>query len=324
MKRVSFLTLSLIIVCFALLLPVSLNVQAQRGNSSSDRPSSGTQQPSRPTNNPSSSPSRQSNPAPQQSQNQPRSNPAPSQSDRQSSPQRQQQAPSSSNNRPAPPSDNRQQVPSNRQQAPSNNRQQTPSTNRQQVPSHHRPAPPSNRPNPPSSNRQSHSTYRPSFHGTSYTHRTVVRHHAPRTVYVLPVGYRPYRYMGVSYSFYNGFYYRPYSGAYIMCRPPAGFVITAVALRTVVLSPVIFNPTVVVYRQPQYYYSQGTFYVRKSSTEYRVVGPPIGAMVYEIPYDYEEFILDGQTYYKVDDTYYAPVFVDGDWMYEVVGKEVRR
>jgi hypothetical protein len=53
------------------------------------------------------------------------------------------------------------------------------------------------------------------------------------------------------------------------------------------------------------------------------VGPPIGAVVESIPNDCEEFILDGQTYYKVDDTYYRAIYIDGVLMYEVVGKEVK-
>jgi len=162
----------------------------------------------------------------------------------------------------------------------------------------------------------------PSFNNNKYPNRTVVNYYPPKTVHVLPVGYRSYRYGGVSYSFHNGYYYRYYGGTYMICRPPVGFVITAVSLRTVSLTPVIFTPAI-MYAQPQYYYSQGTYYVKSYPNQYRVMSPPIGAQVPYIPEDCEEFILYGVTYYKVDDTYYTPVFVNGRIMFEVVGKEIR-
>jgi len=53
-----------------------------------------------------------------------------------------------------------------------------------------------------------------------------------------------------------------------------------------------------------------------------VVNPPIGAIVESIPTDCEEFVLNGKTYYKVDETYYRAIYINGTYKYEVVGKEV--
>jgi len=107
----------------------------------------------------------------------------------------------------------------------------------------------------------------------------------------------------------------------MVCRPPLGFVIAAAILNTAILAPVIFHPTV-TYAHPQYYYSGGTFYVQNSNNEYEVVNPPIGAIVESIPTDCEEFVLNGKTYYKVDETYYRAIYINGTYKYEVVGKEV--
>ena len=305
MKKVSFLTVVLFAASFALVFAASLSLQAQRGQQQTPASDRGTQpQSSRPSTQ-------------QQPQQQAPSNARPSS-----------QTPS--NNNAATPQNSRpstqQQQP--QQQAPSNARpsSQTPPSN---------PAPPNSRPsqsNSPSRtstppNSRPDNTYyqpaasKPNFSSNKYPNRTIVHYHTPKTVHVLPVGYRTYRHSGVTYSFHNGYYYRPYGGTYVICRPPVGFVITAVSLRTVALTPVIFTPAIMYY-QPQYYYSHGTYYIKNSYSQYRVVSPPIGAQVPYLPEDYEEFILYGNTYYKVDDTYYAPVFVNGRIMFEVVGKEI--
>lgn len=174
----------------------------------------------------------------------------------------------------------------------------------------------------------------------------VVRPYKPHYIRVLPSGYRPYAYRGINYSFYGGIYYRPYGNTYIVCRPPVGFIIATAAITTAAIvavsiaasqnatnnqpaqqsqntdnSATTSAPTTV--NQAQYFYSEGTFYVKKSDEEYEVVSPPIGAQVPAIPEDCEESIIDGKTYYKVDDTYFKTVVVAGKPMFEVVGKEVK-
>jgi hypothetical protein len=236
----------------------------------------------------------------------------------------------SNNQRPAPSSSQYNNGGSHRSgyQQPQNNQRQTP----QATPQNNNSSPRNNnqnyhQPQKPAQNSHTHhqSTYNHGSYNTPnqrYNNRTVVHHYTPKTIYNLPTGYHRHHHHGTTYSYYNGFYYRPYNNYYVVCRPPRGFVIGAAYLRNVSLRPVIYAPTV-TYTYPQYYYSEGTYYVQKSTTEYEVISPPIGAIVESIPNDCEEFVLDGQTYYKVDDTYYKVTYIDGVLMYEVVGKEVK-
>lgn len=73
----------------------------------------------------------------------------------------------------------------------------------------------------------------------------------------------------------------------------------------------------VVYRNVTYYYDDGTFYTPRQK-DYVVVNPPIGARVAELPSNYEEIVLDGYVYYKVDNVYYKEVIVSGYIWYEVI------
>lgn len=67
-----------------------------------------------------------------------------------------------------------------------------------------------------------------------------------------------------------------------------------------------------------YYYYNGTYYDEYESS-YRVVAPPVGAIVESIPEGYETIVIDGETYYKVDDVQYKPVVQDnGEIWYEVI------
>ncbi len=45
-------------------------------------------------------------------------------------------------------------------------------------------------------------------------------HYFGYRVHVLPAGYRRISHWGIDYYYYGGVYYRPYAGAYIVCRPP--------------------------------------------------------------------------------------------------------
>ena len=49
-----------------------------------------------------------------------------------------------------------------------------------------------------------------------------------------------------------------------------------------------------------------------------MIEAPIGALVDEIPEDYDEIVLGGQTYYQVEDTLYKPTIIDGKLHFEVV------
>ena len=53
----------------------------------------------------------------------------------------------------------------------------------------------------------------------------------------------------------------------------------------------------------RYYYCDGVFYHR-DRREYVVVVPPVGAVVNEIPYDFEPVVIRGVTYYVHHGTYF--------------------
>ena len=70
----------------------------------------------------------------------------------------------------------------------------------------------------------------------------------------------------------------------------------------------------------EYYYEDGVFYVYNSKGRYEVIVPPAGALVDELPDDYDVIVLNGVEYYKVDDTVYRLVLVDGIPALEVLGQ----
>ena len=47
-------------------------------------------------------------------------------------------------------------------------------------------------------------------------------HYFGYRVHVLPPRYRRITHWGIDYYFYEGIYYRPYGGVYVICRPPFG------------------------------------------------------------------------------------------------------
>ena len=72
-----------------------------------------------------------------------------------------------------------------------------------------------------------------------------------------------------------------------------------------------------------YYYQNGVFYVLDADGQYRVILPPAGAIVEELPDDMKKIRLDGEVYYQVDDTIYQQVKIDGLKYYEVLGQLYR-
>ena len=61
-------------------------------------------------------------------------------------------------------------------------------------------------------------------------------------------------------------------------------------------------------------------YIVNSNGQYEVIVPPAGALVEELPDDYDTITLDGVDYYKVDDTVYRTTLVDGKPYLEVLGQ----
>ena len=69
-----------------------------------------------------------------------------------------------------------------------------------------------------------------------------------------------------------------------------------------------------------YFYQDGVFFTKDKNGKYVTIVPPAGALVQELPDDYEVVTLDGEEYYKVDDTVYKLTIVDGTPYFEVLGQ----
>ena len=74
------------------------------------------------------------------------------------------------------------------------------------------------------------------------------------------------------------------------------------------------------YANEPYYYQDGVFYRVNAAGQYEVIVPPAGALVGELPDDYETITLGGQEFYKVDDTVYRLTLVNGVPQLEVLGQ----
>ena len=70
----------------------------------------------------------------------------------------------------------------------------------------------------------------------------------------------------------------------------------------------------------RYYYQDGVFYIINSSGQYVTIVPPAGALVETLPDDYQVIVLNGDTYFQVDNTVYRTVVVDGAPLFEVLGQ----
>ena len=70
----------------------------------------------------------------------------------------------------------------------------------------------------------------------------------------------------------------------------------------------------------EYFYDDGVFFTKGADGKYTVIVPPAGAQVTVLPDDYETVTLDGKEYYKVDDTIYEIVIVDGTAYFQVLGQ----
>lgn len=70
----------------------------------------------------------------------------------------------------------------------------------------------------------------------------------------------------------------------------------------------------------EYYYEDGVFFIKDKDGKYVTIVPPAGALVQELPDDYDTVIIDGDEYYKVDDTVYRITIIDGSPYFEVLGQ----
>jgi hypothetical protein len=113
------------------------------------------------------------------------------------------------------------------------------------------------------------------------------------------------------HGYYGHGFGRPYYGYYNYYRPYLGFS----------LSVLPFGYYPFFYGDAQYYYSSGLYY-RQYENEYKVVVPPVGAEVPELPKDAQEVTINGQTYYEYKGVYYSPVEkADGKTAYIISGKD---
>ena len=69
-----------------------------------------------------------------------------------------------------------------------------------------------------------------------------------------------------------------------------------------------------------YFYQDGVFYVQDKNGEYKVIIPPAGALVEALPEDFDMVTLNGEEYYKVDDTVYRVIVSEGKPYFEVLGQ----
>ncbi len=70
----------------------------------------------------------------------------------------------------------------------------------------------------------------------------------------------------------------------------------------------------------EYFYQDGVFFIKDKDGKYVTIVPPAGALVSELPDDYDTITLDGEEYYKVDDTVYKLTIIDGSPYFEVLGQ----
>ncbi len=70
----------------------------------------------------------------------------------------------------------------------------------------------------------------------------------------------------------------------------------------------------------EYFYQDGVFFTKDKNGKYVTIVPPAGALVGELPDDYDTITLDGEEYYKVDDTVYKLTIIDGSPYFEVLGQ----
>ena len=70
----------------------------------------------------------------------------------------------------------------------------------------------------------------------------------------------------------------------------------------------------------EYYYEDGVFFIKDKDGKYVTIVPPAGALVQELPDDYDTVTIDGDEYYKVDDTVYRITIIDGSPYFEVLGQ----
>ena len=149
-------------------------------------------------------------------------------------------------------------------------------------------------------------------------------------------------YRGNTYYHFNNVWYRPYNDYYVVCRPPFGTLLAADLIADMVwtIAKISYydnlnQPKAKVARNlaynlglaqtyadqsSTYYYQDGVFYSIAPDGHYYVIVPPAGALVEELPDDFETVYMDGQEYFRVDDTLYQLTISEGKPYFEVLGQ----
>ncbi len=96
---------------------------------------------------------------------------------------------------------------------------------------------------------------------------------------------------------------------------------------------VVVNPpaeiNVVTVGDAEYGYSNGAYYAAEAPAEdkgdptFKVIAPPIGATVTELPEDAEKTSAGGQDYFVYNDTWYQPFYSGSNAVYVVVETQPR-
>lgn len=127
------------------------------------------------------------------------------------------------------------------------------------------------------------------------------------------VGHRPPAYRPLpNYHYRPGYgFHRPYYGFYNYYRPFIGVRINVL--------PFGYYP---FYYGPDRFYYSGGFFYRQYDDGYRVVVPPVGAEVPDIPKEAKVIVINGQTYYEYKGVYYnTTTDANGKTIYVVAGKD---
>ncbi len=188
-------------------------------------------------------------------------------------------------------------------------------------PATHKPAQPVHKPAPgrpappPGHNRPTPPPTRPG----GFAPRPSVHHYYGYYVNTLPFGARVIHRGPYTYYYASGRYYRFVDNRYVVCRPPVGAVIAKTFIDGII-DLVAYSVRDSYGRTHRYYTDGDGVYYLKSGSNYIVVDPPVGAIVYELPYGYEEVTINGARYYRVDDTIYDIVYNGPqDYYFRVVG-----
>ncbi len=112
------------------------------------------------------------------------------------------------------------------------------------------------------------------------------------------------------YRYYQGVFYMPANGGYIVVPPPLNIAVPD-------LPPGFITMQI---GNTQYYYYGGVFYIF-SQNGYLVVRAPAGAIVFNLPEGATQVQADNIVYLKYNNTFYQPILYNGQNAYEVVEVE---